>query len=45
MFWDILEQIDMQHHVIHASIVRYLLNEKFHAENIGVLTSYETSLH
>ena len=42
MFRGILEQIDRQHQAIHASTVRDLLNETFHAENIGMLTSSET---
>lgn len=43
MFRDILEQIDLQHQAIHVSTVRDLLNEKFYEENIGMLTSSETT--
>ena len=41
IFWDILEQIDLQHQAIHVSTVRDLVNEKLHVENIGTHTSSE----
>ena len=42
MFPDILEQIDLKYQTIHVSTVRDWLNEKFHAENIVMLTYPET---
>ena len=42
MFRDIIERIDLLHQAIHVSTVCDLLNERFHAENIGMLTSSET---
>ena len=38
IFQDLVKSLDLKHQAIHLSIVRDLLNEKFHAENIGIVT-------